>query len=519
MVRRLYTITPFSAWAGDIVYDDGMQNPFQQDVLDPETCRTRILAQDPRLLEAARTVAKAVPRALLVGGFVRDALLGRTSADADLEVYGVSVDEIDVTLTKHFPGRVHAVGRAFGVFKIRVDDDVELDVALPRRESKAGKGHRGFTVTGDPTMSVEDASRRRDFTVNAMAADPATGEVIDAHGGREDLMRMVLRATDPAAFPDDPLRVYRAAQFVARFGFSVEPKTVGLMKEMVSAGDLDELSAERVTEEMRKLLLAPTPSAGFTLLRDLGVIARDYPEIDALIGVGQEPEWHPEGDVWTHTMIVLDTAAKIVRTASPAPDTDARLTVMLGALCHDLGKPATSAVVDGRVQALGHDAAGVIPTGTLLDRWTFPSSVARDVAAIVVNHMTPVRIWKKHEAGKMDERAYRNGVRRILKRLAPLPWQVFLMAVEADRRGRASMKAGRPVLPALEAFIQVATELERTDGALAPLLSGEDLKTLGVAPGPGMGEWIRRVEEMRDTGDIETKKEAIEYVKQQLRLF
>ncbi|MFH1077963.1 MAG: HD domain-containing protein [Patescibacteria group bacterium] len=489
-----------------------MRNPFRPDLQDPATCRDLILAQDKRLLEAARTVAGAVPRAMLVGGFVRDALLGRMSHDADLEVYGIAAEELERTLEKLFPGRVHAVGRAFGVFKVRLHDDVDLDVAIPRRESKSGAGHRGFVVTGDPDMSLEDASRRRDFTVNAMTADSVTGEVSDPHGGRKDLSDMTLRATDTAAFPDDPLRVYRAAQFVARFGFAVEPVTMALMTEMVRRGDLDDLSAERVTDEVRKILLAPTPSAGFGLLRDLGVIGRDYPELQALIGVEQEQEWHPEGDVWTHTLIVLDMAAAL----SVGLDAESRLVAMLGALCHDLGKPATSAVVDGRIRAIGHEEAGTKQTKALLDRWTFSASVVRGALAIVGNHMMPIRLWKEHQAGKMDDRGYRNGVRRILKRIAPLPWEAYLTAVEADRRGRTSEKAARPVLPALEEFREMAMDLETMDGALAPLLTGENLIGLGIAPGPEMGEWLRRVEEVRDAGELETKEEAIAYVRRRL---
>jgi tRNA nucleotidyltransferase (CCA-adding enzyme) len=254
------------------------------------------------------------PGALLVGGFVRDTILGLESKDVDVEVYGVGAGRLEALLDRLFSERVNKVGRAFSVFKVHLAGSSELDLSIPRRESSTGPGHRDFVVRGDPGLSPAEAARRRDFTCNALAADPLTGELLDAFDGLGDLERGLLCATDPRTFVEDPLRVYRAVQFAGRFGFGIAPDTHALLSAMVARGELLHLPRERVTEELRKLLLkSPRPSVGFELLRTLGILERHQPELAALVGCPQDPAWHPEGDVWTHTMMVLDAAAGIVR--------------------------------------------------------------------------------------------------------------------------------------------------------------------------------------------------------------
>jgi tRNA nucleotidyltransferase (CCA-adding enzyme) len=195
-----------------------------------------LLAREVRALAPVR--ADFPPRALLVGGFVRDALLGRETTDADVEIYGVPRDRLEALVAGMFPGRVNTVGRSFGVLKIHLATQIDLDVALPRSDSKMGAGHRGFAVQGDPFLDFTEASRRRDFTVNALACDPLTGELLDAHGGLDDLASRTLRAVDPRTFPEDPLRVWRAFQFAARLDFRLDPDTFALLTSMVRRGDL-----------------------------------------------------------------------------------------------------------------------------------------------------------------------------------------------------------------------------------------------------------------------------------------
>ena len=236
----------------------------------------------------ATAVREAGGRALIVGGWVRDRLLGRQSKDVDLEVFGLSASRL-LSLLQQF-GKVETVGESFTVYKVG-----QLDVALPRRESKVGRGHRGFDVTGDPHLSLAEAARRRDFTVNAISWDPLTGEYLDPWGGRADLDRKVLRAVDRRTFGEDSLRVLRAVQFAARFEFEIEAETRALCRGI----PLDDLPAERIWGEIEKLLLLPRrPSLGLEAARDLTVVDRLFPELSALVGCEQEPDWHPEGDVW-----------------------------------------------------------------------------------------------------------------------------------------------------------------------------------------------------------------------------
>jgi tRNA nucleotidyltransferase (CCA-adding enzyme) len=254
----------------------------------------------PFVGDVASAVRSAGGRALVVGGWVRDHLLGRTSKDVDLEIFGLSPARLRELLGRF--GAVNTVGESFTVYKVG-----DVDVSLPRRDSKTGRGHRGFTVDGDPSMSIAEAARRRDFTINAIAFDPLTGEHLDPWGGIRDLERRVLRAVDARTFPDDSLRVLRAVQFAARFTLDVEPST----RELCRRIPLDDLPAERIWGEIEKLVvLADRPSLGLEVALDLGAVDRLFPELRALVGCPQEPEWHPEGDVWIHTLMVTDEARR-----------------------------------------------------------------------------------------------------------------------------------------------------------------------------------------------------------------
>ena len=255
-------------------------------------------------MKAIRAISERVRdaggRAFVVGGWVRDMLLDRPSKDVDIEVFGLDPAVLKSLLRRM--GRVSTVGESFTVYKVWVDGhEGDIDVSIPRRESKTGRGHRGFTVVGDPSMSVEEAARRRDFTINAILFDPLSGEYVDPFNGRGDLDGRVLRAVDPETFVEDSLRVLRAAQFAARFALSLEPRTVALCRVI----PLDDLPSERIWGEIDKLLVrAHEPSRGLEALCELGVLPKLFPELEALVGCPQDPEHHPEGDVWTHTRCV-----------------------------------------------------------------------------------------------------------------------------------------------------------------------------------------------------------------------
>src|SRR5476649_1938553 len=345
----------------------------------------------------ATAVREAGGRALIVGGWVRDRLLDLPAAsNVDLEVFGLPGDRLR-TLLETF-GRVEAVGESFQVYKIG-----DVDVSLPRRDSKAGRGHRGFTVTGDPDMSIADAARRRDFTVNAISWDPLTGEYFDPCGGRADLERRILKVVDPDTFGDDSLRVLRGVQFAARFELAIDPATAALCRTI----PLDDLPSERIWGEIEKLLFAPRPSLGFALALDLGIVAKLFPGLQALAGCPQEPEWHPEGDVWVHTLQVIDQARTRIDDL-PRPQ---QITIMLGAVCHDLGKPATTAFSDGRIRSIDHEEQGVAPATALLDRLNVHTidgyDVRKQVLGMTAQHLKPGMWFKAREQNEVGDGAFR----------------------------------------------------------------------------------------------------------------
>jgi tRNA nucleotidyltransferase (CCA-adding enzyme) len=446
-------------------------------------------------LDRARAIADAVRlaggRALIVGGWVRDQLLGRSPKDLDLEVYGVAAAPLRALLERI--GRVETIGESFTVYKVG-----DIDVALPRRESKVGRGHRGFLVEGDPAMSVDEASRRRDFTINAIAWDPLTGEYLDPRGGRADLDARILRIVDPLTFADDSLRVLRAMQFVARFDLSVTPDTL----EMCRAIPLDDLPSERVWAEFEKLLLLPArPSPGFHFARDAGVVARVLPEMAALIGCAQEPEWHPEGDVWMHTLLVIDEARRRIDDLPRWGE----ITVMLGALCHDFGKPATTAFFDGRIRSHNHEEAGVAPARALLDRLNVHSidgvDVRTQVFGLTAHHLKPGSWHKVRD--KVGDGAFRRLAQKV-------DLELLARVAAADCMGRT----GEFDCTAMTWFLERARALGVEHEAPKPLLLGRHLLALGLQPGPQIGAILRQIYERQLDGEITTAAEGLAAAKE-----
>jgi tRNA nucleotidyltransferase (CCA-adding enzyme) len=434
-------------------------------------------------LDTAAAIARAVRdeggRALIVGGWVRDRVMGRPSKDMDVEVFGVPSDRLKAVLARF--GSVNTVGESFTVYKV-----AGLDVSLPRRESKTGRGHKGFTVEGDPALSYEDAARRRDFTINAIAWDPLTEEFLDPFHGRQDIERRTLRAVDTRTFAEDSLRVLRAVQFAARFEFVVDPATAALCRTIA----LDDLPAERIWGEIEKLLLrARRPSIGFALALELGIVERLFPELDVLVGCPQEPEWHPEGDVWIHTLLVIDEARKRIDDL----EYPQQVAVMLGAVCHDLGKPATTAFVDGRIRSLEHEEQGVAPARALLDRLNVHSlqgyDVRREVLGIVANHLKPGMFCKAQPP--VGDGAFRRLAQKV-------DLELLARVARADCEGRG----GGFDCSAMDWFLSRARELGVEHAPPDPLVKGRHLLELGVKPGPAVGEVLKQVYERQLDGSV-----------------
>lgn len=446
-----------------------------------------------KVLKLARAVRAEGGRALLVGGCVRDSLMGGLPKDWDVEVYNVEPARLRVLLEEF--GRVDAVGEAFTVYKVGAD----LDVSLPRRERKTGRGHRAFVIEGDPAMSFEEAARRRDFTINAILEDPLTGEILDPYNGRADLEKKLLRAVSRETFAEDSLRVLRAAQFAARFEFDIEEETVQLCRSI----DLTDLPRERIWGEMEKLLLrANRPSIGFQWLHKLGAFDQIFPELKALIGVPQQREWHPEGDLEVHTWLVVDRARELIDDLPYAK----QVTVMPGALCHDLGKPATTKFEEGKWRSRGHEEAGVGPTESFLERLNIHTldgyDVRSQVVALVRDHLKPGEFYKKRD--EVGDGAFRRLARRC-------ELELLYRVARADSLGRNADWVPRDqwfTAEAQEWFIERARALAVDERPPAPILMGRHLLEMGQRPGPRIGEITRAVYEMQLDGRVTTLEEA-----------
>lgn len=426
----------------------------------------RIPANLRVVLDAIRPVAR--PR--LAGGCVRDWLLGLSPKDFDIEVQGITFDGLHSILAPF--GSTDVIGRSFGVIKLRLDD-TEYDFSLPRRESKTGNGHRGFAVTPDPLLNDADAAARRDFTINSITYDPFTGDIFDPHGGQSDLKKRILRHTSPA-FVEDPLRVLRAFQFSARFDLSLASETAALCRSIVNT--YGELPVERVWGEWDKWATqAIRPSRGLAVLEETGWLVH-FPEIAALRNCPQEPEWHPEGDVLTHTAHCCDALVHLPEWHESPPSR--RRILLFAVLAHDFGKPSTTARSEhqGRLRwrSLGHESAGGPLADSFLNRIGSPHSVIEAVGPLVVHHLA-----HHHGGGDFSD----NHIRRLARKLHPATIDDLCAVMVADSLGRPPL-SGAETLVLIEKLRSRAHELELRQAPPRPILLGRHLIALGQKPGP-----------------------------------
>lgn len=420
----------------------------------------------PRLEKLLRETPE-LREAFLVGGCVRDWLLGTPIKDFDLEVFGMDYDRLVRSLSRR--GRVDLVGRSFGVVKLTVAPGETYDFTLPRRDSKVAPGHKGFEVDFDPTLAPRDAAARRDFTINALMWHPVRNELFDFFGGESDLKARVLRHTSNA-FDEDPLRVLRGMQFAARFNLSGAPETLSLCRGI--ADRYPELAVERVRDEWFKWAAQSTvPSAGLRWLRDSGWLVH-FPELAALVGVPQDPEWHPEGDVWTHTLHCVDAMVSLTEWRSA--DASARRVLSFAILCHDLGKPSCTREEEksGRLRTVspGHEPAGGPLAESFLARFQAPPSLISRVLPLVIDHLAHL------------QEASARGVRRLATRLAPATLSELMAVIAADA-------FGRPPNPRIEPVGLIRLRTQTQELALAcqaprPILLGRHLLDRGMTPGP-----------------------------------
>ncbi len=448
-----------------------------------------ILYQISAVLESMNT------KMVVVGGSVRDHFLHKKIKDYDIEVFGLErLEELEIILGEF--GIVKKVGKSFGVLKF-IYQGLEYDFSFPRSEQKIGRGHRGFLVQTDGKMSFFDASKRRDFTINAMGYDILTQKFLDPHGGREDMKKGILSHIDDNTFVEDPLRIYRGIQFCARFEYEMALETKNLCKKMIAEGMLEELPKERVYEEFKKLLLkSEKPSIGFELMRELGVL-KYFPELEALIGVEQEPKWHPEGDVWIHTMMVIDSMA-MFRSGDDRED----LKLIFASLCHDFGKATTTKRIDGRVRALGHEEAGVKPTISFLQKLTNEQKFIDEVVPLVRYHLLPSQFFAQKSSSK--------AVRRLSTKVNI---EELVLVAKADFLGRDTKEAKEGIYEAGDWLLEKAKTLNVKNSATVHFLHGRDLIDLGLTPSPKFKIILDQIYEMQLDGVVSSRDEAIVEVK------
>ena len=458
----------------------------------------------PPSLRTVLETLRRIGRPRLVGGSVRDWLLGEEPKDFDVEVPGVSFEQLHGVLAPF--GSTDVVGRSFGVIKLRVDG-TEYDFSLPRRESKIGAGHRGFAVEPEPDLTDAEAAARRDFTINAIAYDPLSGQLIDPFHGERDLRAGILRHTS-SAFTEDPLRVLRAFQLAARFNFALAPETVDLCRSI--AGSFAELPTERLWGEWAKWAEKATrPSRGLRILEQTTWL-QHFPEIAALRGTLQDPHWHPEGDVFTHTGHCLDALVNLDewRNASPAD----RRVLSFAVLGHDFGKPATTSFAERRGVmrwiSPGHEAAGGPIVDLFLQRIGAPLEVGARVRPLVVNHLA-------HHSG--DSSPFSDtAVRRLARRLTPASIDELCAVMRADHNGRPPLHSAN-TLSRIDELQAKAHALTLEHGGPQPLVLGRHLIELGQVPGPQFKPLLNEAFEAQLDGAFIDESGGREWLKNRLQ--
>ncbi len=447
------------------------------------------------IIKLSDTLLEQGARPFIVGGFVRDHFLGVESKDIDIEVYGItSLEQLKTSLQNLAP--VHEVGKNFGVLKLSLEG-YDIDIALPRTEVKTDKGHKGFHIQTNGHLDFTTASRRRDFTMNAIGYDIKTDFFLDPHGGREDIEKGIIRHIHDESFVEDPLRILRAVQFAARFNFKLHDNTLKLCQNMVKNKMLDELPKERIFEEYKKLLLkANTPSQGFEIMDQMGALP---PELKAIQNIPQDKRYHPEGDVWTHTMMSIDAMATL-RTSNDKKD----LILMLSALCHDLGKADVTEEVDGKIRSIGHEQV-LKPTQTLISRLSEEKALLEEITPLIKEHLIPSQLY--------DQQSTDSAIRRLSTRVNI---HDLVLLAKADHFGRTTKEANKRSYPAGDWLLKKAEELQVDKKKPEAILLGRHLIAEGMTPGVEFKEILQEAYEAQLEGNITDEASALSWLKDQL---
>lgn len=453
------------------------------------------MIQLPSDLQPIFCNATSLRQAFLVGGCVRDSLLGHAPSDFDIEVFDVDYPSLVQDLQRW--GRVDVVGKAFGVAKLTTPSGNIYDFSLPRRDSKIGKGHKGFETQFDPSITPREAASRRDFTINSLMFDPRDQKLLDFFGGEQDLRNRILRHTSEA-FTEDPLRVLRGMQFATRFNLTAAPETILLCQQILHS--FQELPIERIRAEWFKWAeSSKVPSAGLRFLQDSHWL-QHFPELHALVGTPQDPEWHPEGNVFIHTCYCCDALVQLEEWQTA--DTETRIVLMFAVLTHDTGKPSTTHTVmrngSPRIVSPGHEAAGGKTAEHFLARIGCPVSLQKRIIPLVTNHMVHF------------QEATPRLIRRLAKRLEPENIRSLCVLMRADQLGRPPRPPKDPC--ALKGLLELAEELSVQHAPEPPLLRGKHLFEFGLQQGKELGQILHQSYDAQLEGEFRDLPGALHWL-------
>lgn len=438
-------------------------------------------------LKFVRTVAEDVKQlggnVYFVGGYVRDKILHKQNKDIDVEVYGLTMEELAEVLGKY--GAVMEVGATFGVLMVKGYD---IDFALPRTETKVGDKHTDFDVVVNSDLSLLEATKRRDFTMNAILQDVLTEQYIDLYGGIADIKGKVIRYVNAETFKEDELRAFRACQFASRFGFKIDPTVISISK-----GFNYNLSKERIYEEVNKAMMkSDKPSIAFNYMYEMGIVDKLFPELGALKGCEQSPLSHPEGDVWNHTMMVVDHATTLKNKSSNS------VAYMYTALCHDMGKPQSRMVTeDGKITFYNHEFLGVSIAETFMRRLTKDKKNIQYIKTYTEYHMMG------HKIGEIKDSTLR-------KLLVNVDINELMLIAEADSNGKGL--DGRDYAEIRGQYVKRIKEVSHGEfGKVVPFFTGKDLKELGYTEGEELGKALKEAYQNQLNG--QTKEHIYTYLK------
>jgi tRNA nucleotidyltransferase (CCA-adding enzyme) len=457
-----------------------------------------MIALPPEITPILKALSDHQITPIVVGGYVRDALLHIHSKDIDIELYNLpSLETLEQILKPY--GKLNLVGKSFGVIKLRLNE-LEIDFSPPRTESKHTAGHRGFEVHYHLPLDFTTAARRRDFTINAIGYNPQTKTLLDPHNGIDDLRNKRLMCVNEQTFIEDPLRPLRAIQFAARFELSCDPLLLSLCKDMIAKGALEELPKERIFEEFKKLfLLASKPSIGMELLRQMGGLPFFSP-LDHFEDTPQDPITHPEGNVWDHTLMTLDVMASL-RTGNSKRD----LTRMFAMLLHDCAKPITTAIINGAIRAPKHGKIGVEVGKTFLEKITNEHGLTNTILPLIRYH-GKVRKLYENEAT----------IPQILHLSTRVPIEELILVAQADFFGR-EFRGERP--QHFDAGVWLyghADKLGVLRSPPKPLIMGRDLIALGLKSSEKFKTILNTAYEAQLNQEFFAPQEAIQWLKTHL---